>query len=36
MTSNFFPRKQVNINLSRAAAPKLALVPVNRYDCDIN
>ena len=31
-----FSSKKVNINVSRAAAPKLALVPANRYDCDIN
>ena len=30
-----FSRKSVNINVSRFAAPKLALVPANRYDCDI-
>ena len=27
--------KSVNINVSRSAAPKLALVPAKRYDCDI-
>ena len=27
--------KSVNINVSRFAAPKLALVPAKRYDCDI-
>ena len=31
----FFALKSVNINVSRYAAPKLALVPANRYDCDI-
>ena len=31
----FFALKSVNINVSRFAAPKLALVPANRYDCDI-
>ena len=31
----FFARKSVNINVSRSAAPKLALVPANRYNCDI-
>ena len=40
MTSNltrclFFALKLLNINVSRFAAPKLALVPANRYDCDI-
>ena len=30
-----FARKPVNINVSRSAAPKLALVPANRYYCDI-
>ena len=27
--------KSVNINVSRFAAPKLALLPAKRYDCDI-
>ena len=31
----FFSLKSVNINVSRSAAPKLALVQANRYDCDI-
>ena len=31
-----FARKPVNINVSSSAAPKLALVPANRYDCDVN
>ena len=31
----FFALKSVNINVSRFVAPKLALVPANRYDCDI-
>ena len=40
MTSNLIRRlvfalKLVNINVSRFAAPKQALVPANRYDCDI-
>ena len=26
--------KSVNINVSRFAVPKLALVPAKRYDCD--
>ena len=30
-----FALKSVNINVSRSAAPKLALMPANRYDCDI-
>ena len=32
----FLPRKSVNINVSRAAAPKIALMAASRYDCDIN
>ena len=37
MTSNFkrclfFALKSVDINVSRFAAPKLAVVPANRYD----
>ena len=31
----FFALKSVNINVSLYAAPKLALVPANRYECDI-
>ena len=31
----FFALKSVNINVSRFAAQKLALVPANRYNCDI-
>ena len=31
-----FAIKSVNINVSRSAAPKLALVPVSRYYCDVN
>ena len=31
----FFAIKSDNINVSRFAAPKLALVQANRYDCDI-
>ena len=31
----FFALKSVNINVLRFAAPKLAHVPANRYDCDI-
>ena len=30
-----FALKSMNINVLRSAAPKLALVPANRYDCDI-
>ena len=30
-----FARKPGNINVLRSAAPKVALVPGNRYDCDI-
>ena len=40
MTSNitrclFFDQKPVNINVLRSAAPKLALVPASRYNCDV-
>ena len=28
-----FARKPVNNNVSRSAAPKLALVPASRYNC---
>ena len=31
----FFARKTGNINTSMFAAPKLALVPVSRYYCDV-
>ena len=31
-----FSRKPVNINVSRSAVPKLALVPASRYYCDVN
>ena len=31
----FFALKSVNINVLRFAVPKLAIVPANRYDCDI-
>ena len=27
--------RKVNINVSRSAAPELALVPVSRYNCDV-
>ena len=30
-----FPQKSVNINVSRSAAPKLALVPASCYMCDV-
>ena len=30
----FFARKPVNLNVSRSAAPKLALVPASCYMCD--
>ena len=30
-----FSRKSVNINVSRYAAPKLALVPASRYNCNV-
>ena len=29
-----FARKPVNINVSRSAFPKLALVPASSYNCD--
>ena len=31
----FFARKSVNINVSKSAAPKLALVPASCYNCDV-
>ena len=31
-----FALKSVNINVSLSAAPKLALVPASRYNCDVN
>ena len=31
----FFARKSVNFNVSRYAAPKLALVPASCYMCDV-
>ena len=31
-----FAKKPGNINASRSAAPKLALVPASRYYCDVN
>ena len=30
-----FALKSVNINVSRFAAPKLALGPASRYNCDV-
>ena len=30
---SLFARKSANINVLRPAAPKLALVPANSYDC---
>ena len=32
---HLFARKPGNINTSMSAAPKLALVPASRYDCDV-
>ena len=32
----FYALKSVNINVSRSAVPKLALVPASRYNCDVN
>ena len=31
----FFARKQVYINVSKSGSPELALVPANRYNCDV-
>ena len=31
----FFARKPVNFNVSRSAAPKLAIVPASCYMCDV-
>ena len=31
----FFYSKKENINVSRSAAPELALVPASRYNCDV-
>ena len=31
-----FARKPGNVNVLRYAAPKLALVPRGRYNCDVN
>ena len=30
-----FSRKSININVLLSAAPKLALVPASRYNCDV-
>ena len=30
-----FAQKLANINVSRSDAPKLALVPASRYNCDV-
>ena len=35
LTRCLFALKSVNINVLRSAAPKLALVPASRYNCDI-
>ena len=32
----FANKKLANINVSRSAAPKLALLPSSRYKCDVN
>ena len=32
----FVALKSVNANVSRSAAPKLAIVPPSRYNCDLN
>ena len=31
----FFAKKRTNIDVSRSAAPKQALVPASRYDCSV-
>ena len=31
----YFAQKPVNINVSRSAAPKIALVPASSYMCDV-
>ena len=31
----FFARKPVDFNVSRSAAPKLAIVPASCYMCDV-
>ena len=31
----FFARKLTNFNVSRSAAPKIALVPASCYNCDV-
>ena len=33
---SLFALKSVNINVSLSAAPKLALVPASRYNCNVN
>ena len=30
-----FAKKRTDINISRSAAPKLALVPAGRYNCGV-
>ena len=35
-TVPFSALKSVNINISRTAVPKVALVPASRYKCDVN
>ena len=32
----FSSLKSVNINVSRSAAPKLAIEPASRYNCGVN
>ena len=32
---HFFAQKPINFNVSRSAAPKLALVPASCYNCDV-
>ena len=35
LQSAFFVPKPMNFNVSRSAAPKLALVPASCYKCDV-
>ena len=34
--ASLFARKKGNINTSMSTAPNLALVPISRYNCDVN
>ena len=35
LSKGLFARKTLNINVKRSATLKLALVPANRYNCDV-